>query len=169
MVGFNCVATSEVTLVAGGGLVGSNPEESHCSDDLSGVSFVETYYIPFQEDHILTALRGINGPGCPRGDRVTDPIQTYISIGVVEDGTIINYDHWEDGFEGNLTIPVQTTTEIWGDGDPSNGIAPGYTVDVLNASDIIILDNLVQSTTSCLLYTSPSPRDATLSRMPSSA
>ena len=32
-----------------------------------------------------------------------------------------------------------------------------------------VLPNAVDSASNCLLYTSPSPRDATLSRMPSSA
>ena len=32
-----------------------------------------------------------------------------------------------------------------------------------------VLSNLLGVVSSCLLYTSPSPRDATLSRMPSSA
>ena len=36
------------------------------------------------------------------------------------------------------------------------------------ASDLAVL-NLVVTKKGCLLYTSPSPRDATLSRMPSSA
>ena len=35
-----------------------------------------------------------------------------------------------------------------------------------NLKQIIVLDKMLLS---CLLYTSPSPRDATLSRMPSSA
>ena len=36
--------------------------------------------------------------------------------------------------------------------------------EVVDASDLIVLPGMI-----CLLYTSPSPRDATLSRMPSSA
>ena len=38
------------------------------------------------------------------------------------------------------------------------------------STNLIFIDlHLVHEVTSCLLYTSPSPRDATLSRMPSSA
>ena len=33
----------------------------------------------------------------------------------------------------------------------------------------LTLENIIYHTNACLLYTSPSPRDATLSRMPSSA
>ena len=35
--------------------------------------------------------------------------------------------------------------------------------------DVAINDFLIEKISACLLYTSPSPRDATLSRMPSSA
>ena len=59
-----------------------------------------------------------------------------------------------------------------------------YCADKLNLNDSIILDgtdgagankgdfltlNGTDNSSTCLLYTSPSPRDATLSRMPSSA
>ena len=39
----------------------------------------------------------------------------------------------------------------------------------LGLSPILLVGALDHDPTSCLLYTSPSPRDATLSRMPSSA
>ena len=51
--------------------------------------------------------------------------------------------------------------------DPVNPVRPvgsdvtlTYTVELSQAVDVLV---------TCLLYTSPSPRDATLSRMPSSA
>ena len=48
------------------------------------------------------------------------------------------------------------------------------TVDGMEDGDIVLLENLrfhpeEEKNDPCLLYTSPSPRDATLSRMPSSA
>ena len=54
--------------------------------------------------------------------------------------------------------------------DPSLLIAdePTTALDVTIQAQIINLLKILQSET-CLLYTSPSPRDATLSRMPSSA
>ena len=112
---------------------------------MSGVSFVETYYVPFQEDHILTSLRSHFPSNCSRD--ISDPISNYISIGAVENGTIIHYDHWEDGYEPNLSFPIQPTTEIWGDGNSLNGIPPGYTIDILSAADIIVLNDTVQTTT----------------------
>ena len=49
-------------------------------------------------------------------------------------------------------------------------IAANGGIDAVNASRVIPEINLIQAMAkSCLLYTSPSPRDATLSRMPSSA
>ena len=43
-------------------------------------------------------------------------------------------------------------------------------VQVFSGSDEVLLDKAVRDAAkACLLYTSPSPRDATLSRMPSSA
>ena len=44
-------------------------------------------------------------------------------------------------------------------------------VDEINQSESMdsAINGLLQSLDPCLLYTSPSPRDATLSRMPSSA
>lgn len=142
--GANCISSQSVSLVAGAGVQGSNTS-NFCSGDLSGVSFVEVYYLPFREDNILSALRLIYPDSCESND-VVDPVQTYVSIGVVEDQTIITYDHWEDGFETDLSYPTQSTTEVWGDGNPLNGIAPGYTVDELNAADIIVLENLIYST-----------------------
>ena len=89
--------------------------------------------------------------------------------------------------------PIKTTTTLTSAFTTTNG---STTVSIafssnhgINAKDIILLDNfttitnsnytaadfddktfmVTSVTNSCLLYTSPSPRDATLSRMPSSA
>ncbi|MEL6923484.1 MAG: LamG-like jellyroll fold domain-containing protein, partial [Bacteroidota bacterium] len=144
--GLSCVSSVNVTLTAGGGVVGNGGGINFCSEDLSGVSFVEVYYTPFPEDQILTALQTIYPDHCG-GTDVDDPVQTYISIGIVEDGTILTYDHWEDGYETNPTFPVQSSTEVWGDGDLTNGVAPGYPGDLLSAADILVLNNAVNSTT----------------------
>ena len=39
-------------------------------------------------------------------------------------GAVMYYDHWEDGFEADITNPAQSTTEVWGDGNTGNGNAP---------------------------------------------
>ena len=45
----------------------------------------------------------------------------------------------------------------------------GISTELMNLTEIVRTSLPVQDLFSCLLYTSPSPRDATLSRMPSSA
>lgn len=57
------------------------------------------------------------------------------------------YDHWEDGYDDLfLANPAskQASTQIWGDGDLTNGIAPGTTNDILSGGTAIVLDNEVE-------------------------
>jgi len=49
-----------------------------------------TFYVPFPEADALTAFDTINAAAVL-------PITTYVSIAAISDGTIIYYDHWEDG------------------------------------------------------------------------
>ena len=91
--------------------------------------------------------------------------------------TIRIYDIRKDGTKGFVNIPVATTK-----GDPlrnaisqffkSSHWAGKYRNIQLNRIGMInkqALFSFAGQATFCLLYTSPSPRDATLSRMPSSA
>ena len=55
--------------------------------------------------------------------------------------TIIYYNHWEDGYEADINNPIQSTTQIWGDSNPANGIPPGFATDVINAGNVFILTN----------------------------
>ena len=56
------------------------------------------------------------------------------------------WDEWEDGYEANTLNPTQATTKVWGDGNPFNGIAPGYPSDIIPAGgSISILDNTMPS------------------------
>ena len=83
------------------------------------------------------------------------------------------YDIYLDGGDSGEVLLLDSTK---GDGD-----AAGYTEgDELEVFVFIDVDDTLVATTTipsvmaggcaaCLLYTSPSPRDATLSRMPSSA
>jgi len=43
-------------------------------------------------------------------------------------------DHWEDGYEYDLSNPTQAKTEIWGDNNATNGCAPGVS-PCTNAND----------------------------------
>lgn len=112
---------------------------------------VQIYYVPLPENQVFNALQSIfpgddvcNLIGAPN---VQSPIATYISIATIADNTIIYYDHWEDGFEVDISNPARSSTEIWGDGDMSNGFPPNFPSDLIQAGDIIILDNPVDTAT----------------------
>ena len=74
-----------------------------------------------------------------------------------------------------ITLPDATGTLLTADGDGSSLTGVGVdgisssansTAMTIDSNENITISN---SNSACLLYTSPSPRDATLSRMPSSA
>ncbi|HEY5999660.1 MAG TPA: hypothetical protein VI078_10225 [bacterium] len=110
-------------------------------------SVAQVYYVPLPEDQIHVALTGIfPGPaacGASQGLGVGDAIVTYLSLTPVAEGTVITYDHWEDGYEADIARPSQASTEVWGDGDPANGSAPGFPDDRIGAGGVIVLHNEV--------------------------
>ncbi|GHC41381.1 hypothetical protein GCM10007100_02650 [Roseibacillus persicicus] len=103
---------------------------------------VATYYFPFSESDIFNALDTINAAA-------EDPVTSYNSLSIAYDGTIILYDHWEDngteGYEAFRNDPTQVATQVWGDGNLVNGVAPGYPDDLLDAGDVIILQNTFET------------------------
>ncbi len=111
-----------------------------------------TFLIPYPADQLddqFDVATNDEAPGSTVPDITGDDIKTTISIAVMRSGSIIYYDHWEDGLEPNLTEPVQSTTQVWGDGDPSNGSLPATNpmnvagLDTLTAGDVIVLTNTV--------------------------
>jgi uncharacterized repeat protein (TIGR01451 family) len=110
---------------------------------------VQQYYLPSPENQVLAALRGIYTQSRCNSNSAdpVDPISSYASVSILASGTLIYYDHWEDGFEANAAVRTQSTTQIWGDGNSANGAPPGVPSDVLNAGTVIVLNNNVQSTT----------------------
>ncbi len=115
----------------------------------AGTPIVQTFYIPIPEDQIRTWEVGIaTGGPSPITDTTVNDV---VSITATMDNTIIYYDQWEDGYETDITSPKQSTTQIWGDGDISNGAPPGCSsnaCDVISAGTVITLQNsvpLVQS------------------------
>ena len=86
---------------------------------------VETHPVGVVQD--LGALQGLDGaetlPG-PSNMAVvpvevweamtSTTIESIISIATSLQGTIIVYDHWEDGYEPDILNPVQSSTEIYG-------------------------------------------------------
>jgi uncharacterized repeat protein (TIGR01451 family) len=99
-----------------------------------------TFFVPYPVDELADEFRVGNQQ--PAGFTVNG-IETVISISVLRSGSIIYYDQWEDGLEPNLVMPVQATTQVWGDNDPSNGSPPGLPSDVLQSGDVIVLQNVV--------------------------
>lgn len=111
---------------------------------------VQHFYIPLPEDQIYHGLKSIypSNQSCPVfGANVDNPIITYISISALSDNTVLYYDHWEDGFEIDVTRPQQATTQIWGDGNAANGAPPGIPVDRIMADTVIVLSNAVDINT----------------------
>ncbi len=112
-----------------------------CSDDAIAVDF----FVPFNEQQTFDAFSTIfpgNIECCNSTSSAFDvksPINKFISMTVVKAGTIIYWDHWEDGYETDISNPTQASTLIWGDNDPSNGIAAGYSTDVFLDGSIVTL------------------------------
>jgi len=102
------------------------------------VNLVQEFYLPMPEQQIYQANSAIIA-----GTSSTS-FSTF-SIVVTGDGTTIYYDQWEDGYEPNLGSPVQSTTQVWGDGNDANGIAPGFAHDPLGlpSGTVITLTNNV--------------------------
>ena len=86
----------------------------------------QIFFVPLPESAVDAALTSV-------GASTTGTMHSVISITAVADGTIVYYDEWEDGFEPVLESSVQSTTQVWGDNDPSNGIPPGFASDILDA------------------------------------
>lgn len=96
------------------------------------------YFVPFPEQDARTALLA----SASNNPTITD-IQTIISLLMPYSKMIVIWDHWEDGYEVNPQSPTQSTTLIWGDNNPYNGIAPGYPDDIIPPGASIVLNNIM--------------------------
>jgi uncharacterized repeat protein (TIGR01451 family) len=122
----------------------------------------ETYFVPLPEDWLMQHMEDIDtdGGSLTLGDPYP-PVRTVIAISVSSANTLIYWDQWEDGgYDADIANPGSNIynaatnpdgTQIWGDGDPTNGYPPRFRDaintaqrDVLNAGDVIVLDNLVE-------------------------
>ncbi|WP_264557945.1 cadherin-like domain-containing protein [Flavobacterium sp. N1718] len=99
----------------------------------------KTFYMPFPEANLWDAFRRASNDG---GDNnLVNAVRNITSIKSPYPGVVITYDHWEDGYEADITYPTQSTTQIWGDGNLNNGVAPGYPTDILPGGASIVLDD----------------------------
>jgi uncharacterized repeat protein (TIGR01451 family) len=105
---------------------------------IAGPQPIQTFYVPIPEEQLRAAFLTL-------APALTDNlVRTTIAITVAGNGTLIYYDQWEDGYEADLSNPVQATSQIWGDANLANGAPPGCAAvacDVLNAGRVIILQN----------------------------
>jgi hypothetical protein len=69
--------------------------------------------------------------------RLPTPIISLISF-AISAGTVIWYDHWEDGYEYDVTDPVGSTTQVWGDGDSSLAVTK-LVISCADSNDLIFL------------------------------
>ncbi len=106
-----------------------------------------TFYVPFPESDADTVFSELL-TGWTGDDTPDDHIVSVISIAVSGNGTVIYYDHHEDGFQPTFVGAPAGTVLIWGDGDASNGVPLGdrngdSTIDDLDdfllAGDVIAL------------------------------
>jgi hypothetical protein len=109
-------------------------------DICSDASKSHTYYIPYPENDAYDALLASSNTTMPSNN-----LRTIISIKIPYPGMTIVWDEWEDGYEASALNPTQSTTKVWGDGNPYNGIAPGYPSDIIPSSGNIVLDNTMNS------------------------
>ncbi len=94
------------------------------------------YYMPYAENDAQIALEKSYS-----GTLSSTNIRTIISLKISYPGMTLIWDQWEDGYESNIVTPTQSTTEIWGDGNIYNGVAPGYPTDMIPAGGSVVLDN----------------------------
>ena len=104
-----------------------------------GQSVIQEFFVPMPEAQLQTSLNAID----TAGTKVGNTIKVVIALVTGATNTIIKYDQWKDGCENDLNNPTQPTTQIWGDGNLANGVAPGYHNDILPAGAVIVLTNIV--------------------------
>ncbi|MFN8051380.1 MAG: SdrD B-like domain-containing protein [Acidimicrobiales bacterium] len=122
------VAGATVAVVSDAPLAGAGPAP------------VVTGYVPLPADETQAVMESVNAGA----DTTLD-----FTVGITNagDGAIMYYDHWEDGFEADISNPVQSTTEVWGDGNPSNGdastVCSSCGSDLLTSGDVFVLRNTI--------------------------
>ena len=131
------VCSSASSLCCSQATVNITVEES-LNDPCSEATKSKIFYLPFPENtNFLRKTLWSAGSA----STLSDTARTVLSIKIPYPGNILTYDHWEDGYEADITIPTQRTTEVWGDGILSNGRAPGLPNDIIPPGGYISIDN----------------------------
>ena len=121
---------------------------------------------------VLAIVLSNRGPSVE--DLTFSELEDAIASGEIVEATILDSSHQIEGTlsSGELfrsTFPEESTDEIFAE---LRSAEPEIALEVDTEDGNLIIDillSLLPLLIICLLYTSPSPRDATLSRMPSSA
>ncbi len=110
---------------------------------------IQTYFVPMPEDDLIAEFEAINSGDVTQNGYV----RSLISIAVAAPGTVIYYDHWEDGYEVDVTnLPPGSTTSVWGDSNTANNVPvpslAGFITgipasDSFSGGESIILENPV--------------------------
>jgi hypothetical protein len=99
---------------------------------------VQTYFIPLPLDKLLSETLIPLESADVNAD--TDMV-SMVAITISTDNTVITWDHSEDGYEADHLNPTQPTTEVWGDGDASNGCSPSL-VNCTNEDDFLMAGDI---------------------------
>ena len=107
---------------------------------------------------------------------------TLSAAGIVAGAFIENLDDGSHAFILSIATNALTTTALQGGSGNDWGNGDNYAINrfivtlnarnssgVITSSEKVLIDSRSGDNLTCLLYTSPSPRDGLLSRMPSSA
>lgn len=91
----------------------------------------QEYFVLGHEQHVWDMMNKVNlgesGPVLVEGSN------SLVTATANADLQVIYYDHWEDGYEADIFNPIQDSTLILGDDDPSNGDACDFTLDTCTA------------------------------------
>lgn len=103
---------------------------------------LQTFFVPLPEDDMQVSLKAVDA----FAGNIGDVMESVIGMAVGSDNTLIYYDHWEDGYEADITSPTQLTSQVWGDADPANGYPPDIPSDVLDAGTVVRLEDQIDVT-----------------------
>ena len=101
---------------------------------------IQEYFILGHEQHVWNMMSKVEaGQG---GGAFDDAMNSLVTAVASADNQVIYYDHWEDGLEANVLIPVQASTLVLGDGNVANGDACDFNtdpcgVDLLGQGDFV--------------------------------
>ena len=103
---------------------------------------VQIYYLPIPENDSRTFYNSANTNVTSNSD-----MRLFVTMVTGASNGIITIDHWEDGFEADITNPLQSSTEIYGDGNLTNGVFPAYPTDIIPRSANINVNTLIDPDT----------------------